>query len=648
MSSLRLKLFLFFFSFSCYSLQLWAQQGLIPLTANQHQQALHKAAQESKQHARQKSAQADTIQVDVLNDRVIFLDDFSDYAGWPHQSRWQDRDAYINYSFGHNPVTMGVATFDGLDSTGKPYNSIDPFAYGENDQLTSCPINLSSINLANPNIDSVYMSFYYQPQGTNPFGTEEGDSLILEFHNPETQQWQQVWSADGAIRYAFRKKTLFIDTAYYKNGFRFRFTNFGNQSGSVDHWHIDYVYISSNLLIDHANPEDMALRHKQFTLLKDYTAVPWWHYSTDQMREEVDLDYYYFNNKKPKSGDVKSWLEISDRDGNQLLLTNTTFPEFTLGFLKDKRINWKFSSSGPVAFPEASSEQVNFFNYKFYYSFNNFAADSNSANDTIKEQQLFGSYYAYDDGMAEAGYGVFGSGNQLAYGFDIGSNVDTLRALNIYFNPVIYDRSRERFKIAIWSEKNGRPDALVYQNTRVDRPKYSELNQFKGVANFVRYEFDIPLVLTGKFFVGWVKLSDDRMNVGYDVNRDFQKKIFVNIGSGWQVSDSSGGVVPGCLMIRPAFRNLEDPVLGVADPDVQPNELKVYPNPASGQVQIESPDGKEGSRMEMINIQGKTVLQTMLNKREKIDVSMLPRGLYFIRAWTPDGAAYRIEKLVIQ
>ena len=530
--------FFLLFAFSAFS-----QQGLIPLETNravrfQYQEYL----QSVQQSSRTNNGTIDTIQINLADDRVIFRDDFSDYAGWPTQDLWIDRDVYINKSFGSNPVTLGVATFDGLDETGSPYDFFDPVAYDSNDRLTSCPINLSGVDLTNPNIDSIYLSFYYQPQGLNPFGTEPGDSLILEFYNPSSSSWTQVWSADGRSLHSFRRVALLVDTNYHKNGFQFRFTNFGNRSGSVDHWHIDYVYMSSNTKVTHLNPEDMAFRLPQNTLLRDYTAMPWWHYDPSRMLNEVTLSYYYFNNTKPKSGDIKSWLQILDSNGSEIAITETDNPEFFFGFLGGNDIDWAFNAGGNINFPTATSETVNYFNYKIYFNLNNVVVDSNIANDSLIEQQVFGSYYSYDDGMAEAGFGLFGSGNMLAYAFDMGSRIDTLTSVYIYFNPVIHDRSRENFRLTVWEDNSGEPGAILHQNSSVSRPRYSELNKFKGVANFVRYDLDEPVVVNNQFYIGWEKITDDRLNVGYDVNRDYQEKIFINLGGVWQMSDSSGGV----------------------------------------------------------------------------------------------------------
>ena len=53
-----------------------------------------------------------------------FFDDFSTSEGYPNPQLWDDHDAYINTNLPHEPVNIGVATLDGLDSLGNPRNTI--------------------------------------------------------------------------------------------------------------------------------------------------------------------------------------------------------------------------------------------------------------------------------------------------------------------------------------------------------------------------------------------------------------------------------------------------------------------------------------------------------------------------------------------
>lgn len=112
-----------------------------------------------------------------------FFDDFKQEGIFPDTSRWIDANVYINSSFAKFPPSWGVATFDAVDATGK----INPEPNSEqflSDFLTSKPIRLDSVFDPIPRAlspaDSVYFSFYYQPQGVGN-DPQPKDSLVLEF-----------------------------------------------------------------------------------------------------------------------------------------------------------------------------------------------------------------------------------------------------------------------------------------------------------------------------------------------------------------------------------------------------------------------------------------------------------------------------------
>ena len=121
-----------------------------------------------------------------------FVDDFSNYTGYPNSALWQDRYAFVNRTFALQPPTLGVATLDALDENGNVYAYADGAGF-QADYLTSQPIRLDYNFTLNREMrvgDSLYLSFYYQPAGGSLSGVEwerlgnrpEGrDSLILEF-----------------------------------------------------------------------------------------------------------------------------------------------------------------------------------------------------------------------------------------------------------------------------------------------------------------------------------------------------------------------------------------------------------------------------------------------------------------------------------
>ena len=82
------------------------------------------------------------------------IDDFSIDSYYPDTNIWQDKSVFINRNYAVNPITIGVATFDGLDARGRPYDITLTGIDSENaDTLTSHKIDLSSS-------DTVYLMFF--------------------------------------------------------------------------------------------------------------------------------------------------------------------------------------------------------------------------------------------------------------------------------------------------------------------------------------------------------------------------------------------------------------------------------------------------------------------------------------------------------
>ncbi|NDB66204.1 MAG: hypothetical protein EB168_11160, partial [Euryarchaeota archaeon] len=90
---------------------------------------------------------------------------------------------FINNRFAKTPLTQGVATFDGTDDRGMPYDISSETSYGLADVLTSKPIYLDS------NMENVYLSFFYQAGGYGNYPDEE-DSLVVEFFDVLDSAWR--------------------------------------------------------------------------------------------------------------------------------------------------------------------------------------------------------------------------------------------------------------------------------------------------------------------------------------------------------------------------------------------------------------------------------------------------------------------------
>ena len=119
-----------------------------------------------------------------------FFDDFSHSDIYPDSTKWTDNNVLVNDGFPLCPPNRKSATFDVLDANGKVYSYAISNAFVA-EYLTSVRIRLDSIMEPTPRAltpaDSVYFSFYYQPQGNgNP--PEAQDSLVLQFGTTTDRQ----------------------------------------------------------------------------------------------------------------------------------------------------------------------------------------------------------------------------------------------------------------------------------------------------------------------------------------------------------------------------------------------------------------------------------------------------------------------------
>ena len=124
------------------------------------------------------------VQRNVVEARFLpFFDDFSQSTLYPDPTKWTDNNVLVNDGFPICPTNRNAATFDVLDANGRVYDYAisNPFVA---EYLTSARIRLDSIMEPEPRAitpaDSVYLSFYYQPQG-NGNAPEAQDSLVLQF-----------------------------------------------------------------------------------------------------------------------------------------------------------------------------------------------------------------------------------------------------------------------------------------------------------------------------------------------------------------------------------------------------------------------------------------------------------------------------------
>ncbi len=560
-----------------------------------------------------------------------FWDDFSTDYIYPNPELWTDKTAYINNTLAVNPPSLGVATLDAADSQGKIYDYADYNTLFLADSLTSQPINLNY-----PGNTTIFLSFYYQPQGIGD-APEKNDSLFLEFFAPDDNEWTEVWSVAGSDNKDFTLVILPVnEEKYLKNNFQFRFRNYASFGSSTypslaancDFWHIDYVYLNKNRTINDTVFHDIAFNAPLHSLLTSYESVPWKHYKeTSEQTLNPDIKIAFKNNDNTMRLIDSLNFTLEDLNGtseNQYWFAGTYTPT---PFQQSE-----ISLSGqPFSFPENTSETSDF---KLTAQIETDSYDS-AQNNTVSYIQSFKNYYAYDDGSAEAGYGIYGNGTkygQVALKFSP-LKPDILTGVNMYFTQAFQDASQNYFWIYIWKvDDNGLPGDTIRTIEGI-RPEYEdELNKFHF------YEFEEPIQINGDFFIGWTQTTEKKLNIGFDYNNINNDKVYYNISGEWNPSAEKGS-----LMIRPVFGDTQSSVSAT-----ETNKLKIYPNPASDFIHLDF-NRKQNTdyTLEIIDFQGRIVyLQTQFN-RETINIRQLTKGIYFLRITGNNSENYQ-SKLIIQ
>lgn len=566
----------------------------------------------------------------VQDSSVVFFVKLKDKNAY-----WLDENVYRNYTLPINPWTLGVASFDGLDANGYPYN-INTSIRGYGDYLTSKPINLSTLKVK----DSVYFSFLYQPKGLGDapenitVGTSnQHDSLSLQFYNPTYNRWFTVWSktvSDDPVLFDKQSKEFqkvhfcLNDSTYFKSNFQFRFVNYGDLSGSLDHFHLDYVKFRKNSGYQDTIFKDFAFVYPLGSMIKGYTAVPWEHFNLS--------DNKYLNDS----------LLISIRNGSNIPENNQD------GELKvldtNNNLLQKFTLSGV----ELSGNVVNYAPFTSYFTYHNFSKvnsfvdnSSNSKatfkiianvsapflnvpeNDTSYTEQVFEDYYAYDDGSAEGAYGLKSAQARLAYKFKPFVS-DSLLGVHIHFVPSVKDKTQKQFAIVVWDDNDGVPGKVIYEDDdfSLREPKYQDVKNY--FTTYYLKDFQ-RLSITGTFYIGIRQIESDPLNIGFDKNINSQQSTFFSAdGNNWSKSR-----LPGSLMLRPIFSTELNKTVSLPTEADEINRILLFPNPTADIVTI-SLNNVDFYGAVLLDINGVVVNKIDLNER-KIDMTNLSSGVYFFK-----------------
>lgn len=616
----------------CVSLNTSAQEYLKPLSGNINLFYNNPVNQPQKNS---------TQKIAAVSVTIPFFEDFfyAPNSPYPTGKYWTDSSVYINTGFAIAPPSIGVATFDGLNKKGYPYNmSATAIVSAPADTLSSRPINLYTNTLATYTYspaDSLGISLLYQAKG---FGENPAvnDSLILEFYKPLANVWVRGWFTRGnnsppANDTMFKKVFVRIkDTAYFHDGFRFRFRNKATGSGSSDHWHVDYISLKTNIYKTDTSNIDVSFGYMPRPILKNYSEMPFNQYNASEMG--LNFSNFIRNNAIGAKADSVPLTrnvnyEYSIYSSNLTLLSNYGLlnagnlrPFWSHGWMKQTS-----HSNPPVNYTITPMTDTTSFIIKHIVNTN---PDKWGYNDTIVQKLKFNNFYAYDDGSAESAYyhNTYGAKDALKFVLNV---TDTLRALDIFFDPFIDGNiiKNSQFRMYVWADGSGQPGTVIRKDSAM-KPVYLD----HGYNKIPRYFFTSPMILSpGTYYIGMQQVTNQPLYVGFDRNVDHKSSLYYDTGSGWTQS-----AIKGSLMIHPVFGEATRALVGIKEQEVSKSKegfIKVYPNPAADKLFItaEKINTKDNYTIELYSMMGSKLNEVNVeNTTTEIDLNAYASGIYFV------------------
>ncbi len=485
-----------------------------------------------------------------------FFDDFSQSSPRPDSTKWFLADIDFRYPLvtqqgAVRPPSVGALQFDGVRNTGGPYSTV--LSAGFCDQLSSHYIDLRNFGPA----DNLRLTFFLQPQG-NGDSPENTDSFRVFFRRPTDTL--KVFTRGGSTLTGFQQVSIPLnDPGFFHARFQLIFENYGSQNGLLDHWFLDYVLLAPNRSQADTSYQDLAFSSLQESPATPYTGLPFWLAGDLAPFYDTEVAIRNFRNQ---SASPQITSTLSDPAGNNPFsgtlqhLSNPTVP-----------------ASGTTVTQVSPFTDQNFIQPGIYRWQSILAAsgDQRPQNDTLRFDLPVDSLLAYDDGTAEAGFGL---NRDWGYGMEFNlEREDSITAVWICFAPTINLRlgspvymENENFRIVFWKEPH--PDSVITKVAGI-KVKYGS-----APNTFIRYPFLSKVKVPSRFWVGVQQFNDLPLGVGFDKSFDNRTLVFYDSSGTW-----TNPSLKGTLMIRPEiYRPV--PLVG-NELLLQESQGMVYPNPVS-------------------------------------------------------------------
>ena len=573
-----------------------------------------------------------------------FFEDFTGYSALPDSNQWVDREVYINNTMCVMQVSRGVATLDGLNQWGIPYDTVNNADFRYCDSLTSQPIDLDFGTVV-PG-DSLYLSFFYQAQGNGYYPMPQ-DSLMLYFANV-FGDWVKVWSIpgpdSGATVQPFTQVLIPItDSLLFSGSFQFRFVNISALDWADADWNVDYIRIGANRSMYETGINELAITNNPAYLLNDYTSMPYYQFLANISGELVAFTTDSIRNDSSLGQNINHTFIVYDTTGGaSTVLSPAVSNNVPINGYTTQQLSEPLTM--PTTYPSYPRYKPVTFETECYLVSTPFTGAT--VNDTVAVPQTFSNYLAYDDGTAEQAYYLTQTEDgslpaELEIEFHL-NEPDTLQGLAIYFARQIPLAEYKEFFIRIYSSLinvNGSYNDILLREQDYNFPGYIDT-----INHFWVYTLDTPVVLpAGTFYVGTVQpaySNSDSLYFGYDANRVGGNHTYFRVngaGTAWSPS-----LLAGQVMIRPllGYGITSSRVAGLAA--VQ-KDISLVPNPAGDHFMILAAyDGQLSYAIS--DMSGRQVATGATLPGKPINITALEPGMYLVSISQP-GAPIIQKKL---
>ena len=627
-----------FFAFSSINTYAQVQKITIPTWGPQQAKSLIEIEDEPHQLI-------DTLQ-------ISFWDDFSTGTTAPDSCWWKfGKDVSILKNIALNGISYKTAVFDGAKADGSPHG-LGALPEGEADSLISWPFDLSNYS----EVNSIYLSFYWQLAGLGERPDESEDDLLSIYFKNKAGLWDLVSLIPDDTDQSrvgfnnidpseFHHHLIKIqDEKYFHKGFQFKFVNHAKQTGFYDLWLLDHVYLGTVDLnfAEEVVYADHAYRDADLNPLNDFTAIPLIHLKDLDLalywRDSVSVGFH--NYTRGTTPGLEHYVhgfvgeKNSQTDTLKPLLNSLSYEPIHFPLFPDKSylINNKlldrdsliFGQNIRMAFTASyiPTDIPNKILPDTAHLRNHCCIYNSDTNNAFRQKFLLSDYYAYDDGTAERMYSVTGFG-EIAWRFEVLDNAGFLSKVRIYIAPTA---PLDEMHIVLWENEKGQPGKEIM------RDRTSVLEGLLLPDGFKEYTFLPQKLAVGSYFIGVSQLSLDGIPIGVDLNNYFpETKLFYRFDIGEIIPESdislwSENEDQLTLMIRPVFTKQEN------DSNVSQLQqvFKVFPSPTSGNLTV----SEQVKGFDLMDLLGdKWMNPRFSTPTNQLDISSARNGIYILRLY---------------